>query len=398
MSLTNAVKSTFNKLLLTGGLSFLALAPGCKQQEEENKYKGKTLDELISIVDTPKKAQQIINATMTYDNQRNKVKDITALPPNGALAYSGEEMFNRGGGICKDFAAMAIMYVKKLVGSTIDDLFYADVSFTSASGHSFALYTYKDENGNTKYGKMGQGFDYSTGFDNLWEAGEDAAKDFNTSLQSIQLFDISYTNWRTGTNGGFICYPPFLKEEHTLTLDTTATITPTANGYVSQHVTVGKGAQQGYTADQTINYNNDLVVTSSHSVSRPVGATATNQISDYNVLTFTSSGAPATAQRVTTDIYGTHTSNETSTYDPQDRRTSFREAITSPTASKVYRKATQYHQNNVFSSLIEEKSDNGTAPFDYRTMKQYDEQGNWTSYSQDPDGDNIWTWLPIPQP
>lgn len=394
MGLATLVKNYARKATLATAIvlpAFLSLYCVEKKEAKHNPYKGKTLDECIQIVandqDPLAKAQDILDRAITYDNQRLVQVQNGSLPEthNGARVYSGETTYTRGNGVCVDYSSLAITLTSQLKGTVIDELYFADLLFTAnAPAHTVALYK---QNG--KYGKLGQKFDFEPArFNNIWDAGEDAADDFNADLISIYLYSTDI-NWRNGTNDGLVCYTPFLVEAKTTQTDTTATITPNANGHTLAKTIIGKGTHQGFNETRTEEYNPALYKMAHTSVSTAPGQP--NYITTYTTLSQDSQGRPLTA--VQTDNVAFEFTWQW-TYD-QDGKTELQERYLNNTFQEANFKSFVRYQSGVLKERHAYKS---TAPnyppWTTKFLATFKPNGDQDATYEDNDNNGSWVLIP----
>jgi len=131
--------------------SFSAFACfGCEnKKEEKSKYHGKSKTEIVSMVSSPREAQDCIDALFKHNYFKEKHREYFIPAKNGATFQSLEKTLELGNGVCED---RAVITAEMLV----DDAYLPEimsVSFASGNGHAEFIY---QENG--KYGTAGTVF------------------------------------------------------------------------------------------------------------------------------------------------------------------------------------------------------------------------------------------------
>lgn len=215
-----------------------------------NPYGGKTLEEVVEIVDEPIEAQDFIyhNIPYAYQDAYEYAETETLFGSvemstsprkeralNGAERQSFRTTFDRGIGVCRD-GAIAVAAMLQDDGYPAKVL---DVSWTGGNWSAHSVYVWQN---NGKWGSAGINMsDYrDPTFNSIEELAREIAQQYDGSYLDHTLYDFSCVDLIEGTNEGMVRVEPFIeiRISHGNTV-LTGSAEKTTTGYESEHFRIG---------------------------------------------------------------------------------------------------------------------------------------------------------------
>lgn len=211
------MKKIIKRIIANVSLSIplLISAPGCNSPCSEL-----SVEEIISSVSTLAEAQECLNREISYSDLPRRI----AL--NGASTQSMGDTFDKKEGICTDGAvAIAAMLKDNNYPSFILGVYFNE----SKIGHAVFV---SEKDGLYSAGGINK-TDYRPAFyPSLDSLAESVSKQFDSTLKSFSLFDLSILNLVQGTNESLVNIDPFVVESKYGDFSSTAKITKLGEGYL----------------------------------------------------------------------------------------------------------------------------------------------------------------------
>jgi len=244
-----------NSALVMAAMSFSAFGcSGCQPEEKKSKYEGKSVQELVDMISTPKEAQQCIDDILKYDNWRRDNPKDQRIALNGAEYQSLEETLRRGKGVCRDFSIFSAAALKdNNIPSYVISVHWVR---NDNEGHSEMIY----QGSNGKWGTVGTVL-RDPKFNNYPEIANAIAAGFGEQAASWAVYDLNSQNLINGTNEGLVRIENFEIQGADINGTTiTGTKNQTQTGYETEQTLTYQGGSQKTSKKITNDFFDDEII------------------------------------------------------------------------------------------------------------------------------------------
>ncbi len=367
--LANIIKSAKKEIITLVGAALLScFAVGC---EDGSRFEGKSLEEIVSMVDSVSEAQQFINDEIDYAHCDVDGGYQRPVALNGAEVQGFRRTFERKMGVCRDGSvAVAAMLQDNGFPALILDVHY------DADGYS--VFVYQDEQGNWGSAGINASDRRHSVFGSLESLARDVAKGRN--YKGFTLYDLSLVNLVEGTNGGLVMKEAFKKTQVTSEGVVDYQVEKAGDGYSRKW----KALLPENASYHTI-YTSDLFEDFTHNVTETPEGVVDNT---WQVLQRAYSMLPVNS--ITTTV----SNGETCTSQVWTMYTSFNELLQRNIefrrsgVLKMYEEDSREYTGSSLSAQIVKRSNDGDYIFDNITRIELGPDGNTVYFDSNADG--IW--------
>lgn len=369
------VRYAKQKIAIAAGAVLLGLFAGC---ENGSRFEGKSLEEVVSMVDSVSEAQEFINDEIDYADCDVNGSYQRPQALNGAEVQGFRRTFDRKLGVCRDGSvAIAAMLQDNGYPALV-----LDVNWTGGDYDSHSVFVYQDEQGNWGSAGINASDRRHSVYGSLESLARDVAGQYGGNYKGFKLYNLSLVNLIEGTNEGLVAKTPFLKEEVTESGTINYTILKTPTGFEHNWST----ATPEKTSITCNKYTEDLYLNERIITGEELGVKYEEQ---WTVLMRAACRLPI--ETLTTSTFGNDVTTGRNwfvyTYDNQIQQDTWEARKDGNLVA--YRIITNEYSNNKKTAIEFRRSNDGDYQFDYIERTELNPDGTYTVYT-DNNADGVW--------